>query len=58
VVAETKVECPACGNVVLLSEILECPDCHREGCCPDEGFGCMPAGNNCSCPECEEPDDD
>jgi hypothetical protein len=32
----------------LLQE-LECPECGRMGCSV-----CMPGGNNCICPECEE----
>ena len=29
--------------------LYTCPQCGRDG-CPQ----CMPAGNNCLCPECEE----
>lgn len=39
--------CPYCGEDTTI--IYECPVCYREG-CP----ACMPAGNNCMCPECEE----
>lgn len=50
-----KTECPACGKEIAdPRELLTCPTCHREGCCTDDGQGCMPAGARCSCPECEE----
>ena len=47
------VECPYCGEMVDEKDIIECPGCGREGCCTEEG-GCMPAGRNCTCPQCEE----
>ena len=52
---DTMVECPYCGRAVKEADILECPRCNREGCCESLG-GCMPAGRNCICPECEERD--
>jgi hypothetical protein len=42
-------KCPTCGEPVEEKYLFECPDCYRAG-CPE----CMPAGNNCICPECEE----
>jgi hypothetical protein len=42
--------CPHCGEPT--DRILLCPTCGREG-CPE----CIPAGNGCECPECEEGDD-
>lgn len=55
--------CPYCGETVETAaksflqqdELehglprLECPVCGRDGCAI-----CMPGGNNCMCPECEE----
>ena len=43
----TLEECPYCGKNTAV--ILTCPGCGREGC-----ENCMPAGNGCMCPECEE----
>lgn len=51
------VQCPYCGRLVKERDILECPACLREGCCDDQG-GCMPAGRNCVCPECDAGEND
>lgn len=56
------IRCPFCDNVVREEDIVQCPRCEREGCAwmpgsveyPDGEPGCMPAGRNCLCPECEE----
>ncbi len=45
--------CPYCDRIVDEDEIITCPDCGRDGCCTATG-GCMPAGEDCICPECEE----
>jgi hypothetical protein len=48
--------CDYCGREnVKPQDRLECSKCNRPGCCTEEG-GCMPAGRNCTCPECEEDD--
>lgn len=52
-VKKTKEKCDYCGQQKISENgkiyTYECPQCSREGC----DF-CMPAGNNCICPECEE----
>ena len=50
------IACPYCGNECREEDILTCPQCEREGCCTNKG-GCMPAGADCICPECEEGED-
>jgi hypothetical protein len=49
---ESKEQCPFCGEECKESDLLTCPFCAREGC-----ESCMPAGKNCSCPECEDEED-
>jgi hypothetical protein len=54
---DTSEPCPYCGQDVSLDDMLECPGCGRPGCCTYKG-GCMPGGNNCLCPTCEEGDEE
>lgn len=46
-------KCSHCGEEIARDEdqvfIYTCPSCGRKGC-----DSCMPAGNGCMCPECED----
>lgn len=49
---EPQTQCPSCGEACKPGDIYPCPACEREGC-----DYCMPAGRNCTCPECEDEED-